>query len=277
MSTGRRVLIAGCGDLGTRLGLRLAARGDTVFGLRRRIERLPPAILGVAADLTDPSTLASVPRALDAVVLCATPGARDPDSYRRTYVEGSRNVLDAAGDAGRVLFVSSTAVYGQDAGEWVDEDSPTVPSAFNGALLLQAERALQARGGDVVLARCSGLYGPGRERMLALARRGEAAAARWTNRIHLDDAAAALQHLLDLPAAAAAAPVWLLNDDAPALEAEVLDFLRQRLGLPPLPTTAGAARGKRIANARLRASGWQARYPDYRAGYSALLDAAGSD
>lgn len=274
MSAGRRVLIAGCGDLGTRLGLRLAARGDTVFGLRRRIERLPPAIQGIAADLTDPSTLASLPRGLDAVVLCATPGARDADSYRKTYLEGSRNLLDAVGGAARVLFVSSTAVYGQDAGEWVDEDSPTAPAAFNGALLLQAERALQARGGDVVLARCSGLYGPVRERMLALARRGEPAPARWTNRIHLDDAAAALHHLLDLPVAT---PVWLLNDDAPALEAEVLGFLRQRLGLPPLPERAEAPRGKRVANARLRASGWQPRYPDYRAGYRAVLDAAGCD
>ncbi len=267
MSIGRRVLIAGCGDLGTRLGLCLASRGDAVFGLRRRIERLPPPIRGVAADLTDPSTLTAIPRELDAVVLCATPGARDVDSYRRTYLEGSQHVLDAAGNTGRVLFVSSTAVYGQDAGEWVDENSPTSPAAFNGDVLMQAERALRARGGEVVLARCSGLYGPGRERMLTLARREAVPPARWTNRIHIDDAAAALHHLLDLPAAA---PVWLLNDDAPALEAEVLSFLRQRLGLNPLPQDTGAPRGKRVANTRLRASGWEPRYPDYRAGYSVL-------
>jgi nucleoside-diphosphate-sugar epimerase len=116
--------------------------------------------------------------------------------------------------------------------------------------------------------RLSGLYGPGREALLRRARAGEAGRMHWTNRIHLDDAAAALSQLLAL---SSPQRLYLGNDDAPALEWEVQAWLREREGLPALPAPSGAPTGRRIANTRLRGSGWQPIHPDFRSGHARLL------
>ena len=261
---GRRILIAGCGDLGTRIGLRLAAAGDTVFALRRRIDALPPALHPIAADLSRP--VVDLPDGVDALVYCATPDARDEASYRRVFLTAPSALLSALPDPPlRVLFVSSTAVYGEDSGAWVDERTPESPSTFNGRILLEAERTLAGRVAGCVVLRCSGLYGPGRERMLRRARAGETGSARWSNRIHVDDAAAAAVHLLALDAPMAC---YLGSDDRPEREDHLLAWMRGE-------SIAGAdsvqVRGKRIRNLRLRASGFEFSYPDFRAGWAFSL------
>jgi nucleoside-diphosphate-sugar epimerase len=267
---GARVLIVGCGDLGSRLALRLYAAGAEIWGLRRNVAALPSGIHPFPADLQNEASLAGLPPQWDATVFCATPAARSPEGYRATFTDGTRRVLGRLDDPGRVLFVSSTAVYGQDAGEWVDEDSPTEPAAFNGRCLLEAEQALRERLPEAIVARPSGLYGPGRTRMLRLARDALALPPpRWTNRIHIEDAAAALAHLLGLQRPR---PLYLLNDDEPSLEPAVIAWLRRELGLPLLPPPPDApALGKRVGNARLRTSGFRPAYPDFRSGYRELL------
>ena len=170
-------------------------------------------------------------------------------------------------DTPRLIFVSSTAVYAQDAGEWVTETTPAAPPAFNGRVLLAAERELDAHAGGLVL-RLSGLYGPGREALLRKARAGEANRPQWTNRIHVDDAAAALAHLLALPTPQR---LHLGNDDRPALESEVQAWVREHEGLPPVDAVAAPVSGRRVANTRLRASGWAPMHPDFRSGYAPLL------
>jgi nucleoside-diphosphate-sugar epimerase len=276
------LLIAGCGDLGLRLADRLARRTADerqpnwqVTGLRRSIEGLPeplpPGLTPVAADLADPATLRELHGDWDAIIYTATPGARDEAAYRGIYIDGLRHLLDHA-RAQRLIFVSSTAVYGQDEGEWVDEDAETVPRRFNGEVLLQAESIARAAGGIVL--RFSGIYGPGREALLNRVRSGGLRCRReppiWTNRIHSEDCAAALEHLLDLPDPD---EVYLASDDAPAPRWEVLSWLAERLGAPapePDPDDAGG-QGKRVSATRLKASGFTLQYPDYRAGYEALL------
>ncbi|MBM3225403.1 MAG: NAD-dependent epimerase/dehydratase family protein, partial [Candidatus Tectomicrobia bacterium] len=79
------VLIAGCGYLGTALGLRLVADGYTVWGLRRDPQGLPPALHPVAADLQDPASLRALPRGLDLVVYTAGAHGRSDDAYRAAY------------------------------------------------------------------------------------------------------------------------------------------------------------------------------------------------
>jgi len=162
-------------------------------------------------------------------------------------------------------------VFGQDAGEWVTETSPTEPPAFNGRVLLEAERELATHAEGIVL-RLSGLYGPGREALLRRARDGLATRPHWTNRIHVDDAAAALSHLLDLASPRA---LYLGNDDLPALEHEVQDWMRAEEGLPAIAAVAAPTSGRRVANTRLRASGWRPRHEDWRSGYSSLVQRAG--
>jgi nucleoside-diphosphate-sugar epimerase len=247
----RRVLVAGCGDVGTRLARDLAARGDTVYGLRRDPGRLPPGVLPLPLDLVSPAPWPPLPAAIDALVFCAAPDRRDAAAYRALFVHAPLRLLQALdGPPARVLFVSSTAVYGEDAGEWVDEATPPRPRAFNGELLLEAEGALRARRPDAVVLRLAGLYGPGRERLRQRALAGDRGSPRWLNRIHVDAAAAALRHLLDV---ASPAPLYL-GAETPVREDELLARLR---GEPRGEAAAGPATGRRVAADRLRASGWR--------------------
>lgn len=262
-AVGRLIVIAGAGDVGGRLARALAARGDEVLALRRRDATIE-GVRTLRADLAGGQGLDRLPREAQGLVFCAAPDQRDEAAYRRLYVDGLRRLLDAC-DAPRAVFTSSTAVYGEDAGEWVDEATPPRPAAFNGRVLREAEQVLAAWGGHGSVLRASGLYGPGRDMLWRKARAGGPGRAHWTNRLHVDDAASALAHLLDLPAPGA---VYLGTDDRPAREDEVLAHLRTRLGLPPGPAATGPETGRRLRNARLRASGWVPRVPDFRAGYA---------
>ncbi|GHA83444.1 NAD-dependent epimerase/dehydratase family protein [Cognatilysobacter bugurensis] len=262
------VLVVGAGDLGLRLTQRRAVRGDTVLAVRRRAQLadgLGPLVHALGADVVSGNGMAALPRRVDALVFCAAPDRRDEAAYRALFVDGLSRVLDAV-QAPRIVFVSSTSVYGQDAGERVDERTMPQPAAFNGRVLLEAEARVHAAGGRAL--RLSGLYGPGRTMLLRRARDGVPGRAHWTNRIHIDDAAAALDTLLDEHASE---PVYCGTDDMPALERDVLGWLRDREGLPPVPALEGAETGRRVMNARLRGIGWTPQHPDWRSGYAALL------
>lgn len=267
-SGGMCLVIAGAGDVGGRLARLRAAAGDDVYALRRSRAPAAAGIRPVCANLMTGEGFAALPREASAVVFCAAPDRRDEAAYRALFIDGLRRVLDHVHAARRIL-VSSTAVHGEDAGEWIDETTLPRPRAFNGRVLLEAEQELARHGGAIVL-RLSGLYGPGRESLLRRARSGAPGRPRWTNRIHLDDAALALSHLLDLPAPQ---PIYLGSDDTPARESDVLAWMRDVEGLPPVPAISAAQSGRRVSAARLRADGWSPRYPDYRSGYAAVLAA----
>jgi nucleoside-diphosphate-sugar epimerase len=278
-----RILIAGCGYVGSALARARIARGDAVWGLRRNPVDLPAGVVPISADLAVPRTLADLPSALDAVVYAASPGGRDDAFYRTTYVEGLRNLLAAlkaqTPRPGRVIFVSSTAVYGQTRGEWVDETSPTQPTHFSGRRLLEAEAILRDSGLPGVVLRLGGIYGPRRTRLVDQVRLGHASIARggphYTNRIHRDDCVGALDHLIEL---AEPADCYLGVDHEPEDEAVVFRWLAGVVGASPPRVAASdkpgeARRGgnKRCRNARLVAAGYAFRYPNYRDGYAAVL------
>src|SRR5262249_5161006 len=208
------LLIAGCGYVGSALARVRVERGDNVFGLRRNPVDLPSGVVPIAADLAVPRSLAELPAAIDFVVYAASPGGRDDAFYRTTYVEGLRNLIAALSAQGqtprRTIFVSSTAVYGQTRGEWVDETSETEPAHFSGRRLLEAEALLRESELPAVVLRLGGIYGPRRTRLIDEVRQGRAAIAsggpHYTNRIHRDDCVGALDHLIDH---AAPAPCYL--------------------------------------------------------------------
>ncbi|GAB2495757.1 NAD-dependent epimerase/dehydratase family protein [Arenimonas alkanexedens] len=265
------VVVAGAGDVGLRLARLRIACGDEVVAVRRGAGEALPRLRWQRADLVTGDGLAALPRQAKALVFCAAPDVRDEAAYRALYLDGLHRAIDACAPA-RVVFVSSTAVYAEDAGEWVDEFTPARPPGFNGQVLLKTERSLAAHPNATAL-RCSGIYGPGRGTLRRKARGDSPGRWHWTNRIHAADAAAAISHLLDL---AGAPPCLLANDDQPALEAQVWAWLRQRDGLPALAAPVAApATGRRVSNARLRATGWAPAFPDYRAGYADVQDGAG--
>lgn len=284
-----RVLIAGCGDVGSALGLALAQAGASVIGLRRDASRIPAALEPLAADLADSATFPAWPGGVDAVYYTAAADRSDEAAYRGAYVAGLGNVLRwiraggaAAHSVRRLVFTSSTAVYGQELGEWVDERSEIRPRHFTGRVLLEAEELVRSSGLPCTIVRFAGIYGPGRTRLVTGVRDGTLRChdgePSYSNRIHRDDCAGFLAHLA--LHVAAPEPLYLGVDDEPTDRCTVYHWLAARLGVPPPhergagPPAEPAGRGgsKRCRNERLRSSGYALRFPSFREGYAPLVD-----
>lgn len=265
------VLLVGCGDLGADVGLRLAGLGHHVAAIRRRGDLVPEPLVGISADLTrDVPALPALD--LQHLVVALTARPRSEESYRATYVDGMARALDALDAAGqaprRAVLVSSTAVYGEvDPDVLVDEVTPTRPADGPGRMLVEAERVFLDRvpGGTVL--RLSGLYGHGEPRLVDQVREGDVTDEhRWTNRIHRDDAAAAVIHLLTRTEAPGR--LYVGTDDEPAQLGEVAAFVAAQLDAPAPPAAdPHRGHGKRISNRRLRETGWVPQFPTFREGY----------
>ncbi len=279
-----RILIAGCGYVGSELARQLAARGDTVFGLRRNTALLPEGVMPVPADLEKPETLAVLPGNLDAVVYAASANGYSAEAYRAAYYSGLRHLLDALRDQGlpgRVLFTSSTGVYTQDGGEWLDEDSPTTANRPTAQALLDGEALIHDLEVSGTVVRFSGIYGPGRTRLIDSVADGSARLEpkddRCLNHIHRDDCAGILAHLLTVESPS---PLYLGTDCEPRPRNDLLRWIAGELGVPeppsrdePEPNTRPSERGgnRRYRNQRILDTGYAFRYPTYREGYGALI------
>lgn len=286
--------IAGCGYVGEALAAVLLAEGKTVVAARRRPERLAPELLAAGAipmalDLGAPEEY-DLPAA-ELLVLAASPDGRTQSAYFEAFGAGPSGLLEELARRGlipkRAVLVSSTGAFAEAKGGWVDELSPpNLDDPVQGAIV-RGERAFTdaaARTGvRPIVARFAGIYGPGRERLIAEVLEGRAtydgAHDGWTNRIHVHDGARAIAHI-----AALADPefLWAIVDREPARRRDVLAHLAARLdaarpvAAPTLAATDKSERGeKRVSSARLAASGFVFRYPTYREGYGALLAARG--
>ncbi len=280
-----RILIAGCGDIGTRLGCRLANEGHTVWGLRRNPEAIPPPIIALRADLSCPETLHVIPEQLDWIYIILTADGFDDDSYKTTYVDGTRNLLDFLGNrkstSPRILFISSTGVYQQSQGELVDEDSPTSPVSFSGRRLLEAEQLVAESWIPSTCIRFAGIYGPGRTRFIERVRNlrvwFSTEYPTYRNLIHIEDVIGILTHLVTH---SALEPIYVGTDNEPVDTYKLVCWIAEKLGMPADEIKSanldeGARRGtnKRCSNKKISGTGYRFRYPSYREGYSEILDA----
>ncbi|MEX5343489.1 NAD-dependent epimerase/dehydratase family protein [Pseudomonas sp. I2] len=284
--SGRSALIVGCGDVGGRLARRLLARGWHVEGLRRSVGELPQGVHPVPADLADGRIPDAWPqRTPDYLVYCVAASQHDEAGYQAAYVEGLRHVLGWLVQKGqrprRLLFVSSSSVYAQKDGEWIDETAATAPQGYSGRVMLEAERLALESGIPASVVRLTGIYGPGREWLLSQVRQGYRVAEEpplYGNRIHAEDAASLLDFLLQADAdGVALEDCYIGVDDDPAPLAEVVAWLRQRMGVTDWSEEQRVRRtgSKRCRNARARALGWAPQYPSYREGYAAILEGRG--
>lgn len=273
-----RVLLAGCGSIGLALGAVLLRAGFEVVGLRRSAVAAPFPLL--QADFTRPLDPALFAQPIHYVVHTATPGQRSDAGYEQAYPGSVRHLLQAlqGHPLKRFFFVSSTAVYAQNAGEWVDESSPTTPVNFNGIRMLEAEQVLQHSAVPATSVRFGGIYGQGRNFLIRRVQQGctvQCDPPAYTNRIHQDDCVGLLAFLLQQDARGTPLePVYLGVDDDPASEETVCGWLAGQLHAPaPVPQTAttAAAQNKRCSNARIRALGYRLIHPDFRSGYRAVL------
>lgn len=277
------VLIVGCGDVGSRLATQLLENNWQVYGLRRSIDRLPAGVIGVAGDLFNEPCPAQWPKGpLDYLVYSAAATDHDEAGYQAAYVDGLKHTLSWLKQHGqqpkRLLFVSSSGVYGQSNGQWTDETSPAEASSYSGRIMLEAEQVALHSGIPASVVRLTGIYGPGREWMLSQVRKGYRVAIDpplYANRIHVDDSAGLLAFLLKADLRGNALDDCYIGvDDAPVPLAEVVGWLRERLGVTEWAAEASVRRAgsKRCSNARAKALGWEPRYPSYREGYAEILD-----
>ena len=273
------VLLAGCGDVGTALGLRLAEPGVRAVGVRRRADALPGPIEPVSLDLIDPGD-AVLPGA-GAVVVTLTADGRDAAAYERTYLGALRGLRRAlpSDAAPRVVLVSSTGVLGGADGEVVTEATPPDPQRATAHVLLAAEELAAELFPDLVIVRPAGIYGPGRTSLIERVRTGEPVThRRVTNRIHRDDLVTVLATVLDAPE-----PPRLLHavDHDAARLGDVVTHLAGRLGVPVPADNSPAGDGPlgkiidgALVHSLVPRSRW--RYPTFREGYDALLGTASS-
>jgi nucleoside-diphosphate-sugar epimerase len=285
------VLIIGCGFLGEAAADLFLAGGKKVLGIVRSPESTHASARShrnfsaespfriACCDVTDPASveaLAPQVRGVPLAIYAVSSGRGGAEAYAAIYRDGLRRILEKW-NPGKVLFVSSTSVYGQCDGSWVTEESAAIPGRETGRILLEAEQIALSSGGGV--ARLSGIYGPGRSvllrKFLTDEARLEDGGGRWINQIHRDDAAAALLRLGDpaLPSG-----IFNVSDNVPATQREVYGWMAEFLQrpLPPEgPRELNRKRGwtsKRISNGLLQSLGWRPKFPSYREALPQLTD-----
>jgi nucleoside-diphosphate-sugar epimerase len=271
------ILIIGCGAVGSALAAVLSSQGHTVTGLKRQPPSHSDGIHYIAADITSAAAIDALDITVDVVFFIVAAGGRSEQGYRGLYVDGLQHVL-AKLNRQQWFFVSSTSVYAQSQGEWVDEDSPAEPTVITAQLIRQAEQTLWTANPTHVVVRFSGIYGPGREHLLRMARQTPAIQqqpAYFTNRIHQEDCVGVLAFLFGLwLAKTPLQPCYLASDDDPAPLWEVVSWLAARQNSPvPIAKIAAedADANKRCRNARLKALGYAFRYASYQDGYAGLI------
>ena len=263
-----RVLIAGCGYVGTATADLFHANGWEVEGWtasEESAQELAAKPYPVRArDFTRAEALAPDAR-FDAVIHCASSRGGNADAYRRIYLQGAQN-LSAVFPDSVLLFTSSTSVYAQSDGEWVTEDSAAEPTRATGQILRETEELVLGAGG--IVARLAGIYGPGRSALLRKFLAGTAAidpAPRFINQAHRDDIASALLLLVRN----AARGIYNVSDNDPILQRDAYGWLAGQLQRPLPPTGTVAAerkRGKsnkRVSSQKLRALGWTPAFPTF--------------
>jgi nucleoside-diphosphate-sugar epimerase len=277
-------LVIGCGFLGLPLALRWQNQGDSVFATTRNKQRslefsdigLHPLIL----DTTDPVSLEQLQQqSFDTVVVAVGMDRSRYDSVHHVYVGGLENVLkNLSEDIGQLIYVSSTGVYGDFGGEWVDESSPTDPQRDGGKACLEAEQLLQSsRFSDrATVLRMSGLYGNERvptKSAVESKQWNKLSATGYLNLIHVDDAVSAVCIAADQNLVG---ETFLVSDSNPTLRREYYQFLADKFELGPIPWANVApdpnSRGsssKRISNRKfLEQTGLELKHPDFRSGLS---------
>ncbi len=278
-------LVIGCGYLGQRIAARWQEQGHRVWVTTRHISRgeefRRQGWAPVVCDVLDPAGLTNLPT-VETAVYCVGLDRSAGQSMQRVYVDGLAHVLAAwKTPAERLLYVSSTGVYGQTEGEDVDETAATEPTEESGRVVLEAEQVLRHRLPQAVILRFAGIYGPGRLMRAQALRDNESLAGNpesFLNLIQVADGAAAV---LAAEARAAAGSTYIVCDDCPVRRRDFYSRLAQLLGTPPprfepwpsdRPLPPHLKANRRLSNRRARTElGWKLLYPSYEQGLAASL------
>ena len=282
-----KVLIVGCGDLGTAIAKKLQINHE-VIGLRRNIHAPFSGIKTIFSDVTQINTLSQLENLSPQIIIyCVSAGGQTDAQYQAAYVTGLKNVLATQTNnqaLKHLFFVSSTRVYGQNNAEILDESSATIPADFGGERLLESENVLKDFGLNfctelqackVTSMRLSGIYGTGRLYLANMAKDVSKwpAENHWSNRIHRDDAAGFIAFMAEKAAKnEATESCYIVTDDMPTQQYEVLTWLAQQQNVDVSSVKIPAAfGGKRLSNKRMRDTDFKLQYASYQSGYSHIL------
>jgi nucleoside-diphosphate-sugar epimerase len=215
----------------------------------------------------------------DVVIATITPGTFSEAGYRASYLAAAEALHSAVvaveSPPKLIIWASSTSVYGDHLGDWVDESATPSAKSFSGRILRQAEQVIAQLPCQSVIVRFSGIYGPGRTRLVEQVASGigrPVAPTQWSNRIHSDDCAAVFVHLINLHSSGASLHnLYLASDCEPVTQNDLRRWLAARMGVSLQERAVAPAPSRRCSNSRLLDSGFSFIYPSFREGYSALL------
>jgi len=268
------VLLLGCGQLGIGVAQLLLASGWVVYGVRRQ----PPVndtsgVQWLKHDFSSPEVIEQVGQ-VDYILYTPSPDKRNRDSYHYLYHTVLLPMLRAAQQSHQLklwLQVSSTSVYGVDAGQWVDESTPVAPSSETAKAIALAEQDVS----DYLLSRScilrfSGIYGGGRNYFLRKIARSEPLRLHhYSNRIHQEDCVGLIAHLFfSHQAGRSLWPIYLGTDQEPINEWAIGAWMASKMQLkqPPIDSKLGLT-GKRCRSEGLKQLGYRLKYPSYQSGY----------
>ena len=272
------LLILGCGDIGTRVGLSVLQKGWQVSAVRRQPQLLPEDFERIRLDLTEAGRLSELGRVNpDYVLVTPTPLSNDPAGYQSGFARVAQALAGQSWIARcrRGIWISSTRVYREAGGGWVDEHSALNLDEPQAAAMVDAEASVR-RGATATIIRPAGVYGNPEGILMRRVRAGKGGgtAAPYGNRIHRDDLSRLIVHCLFRDLNGDSVPPTLIgadHDTTPTHEIE--DWLAGQLGLTlNRPTEGGPVRAnRRCANKLLAEIGFTLDYPTWREGYQATI------
>lgn len=275
-------LIVGCGYLGRRVGEIWLEQSGPVHAVTRKQVRAgglaEEGFQPIVADITKPETLVGLPQ-VDTLLVAVGMDRSVYSDIEMVYVDGLKNLLDSLSFAPRhLIYVSSTGVYGDFGGAWVDEGSPTQPLRPGGKACLKAERLLlESQFADrVTILRFAGIYGSGRvptKQTIESGKWNRLTTAGYLNLIHAQDGAAIIDRVA---AKTPGGETFLVSDGSPVLRRDYYQFMAELLNVGKIkwdetiadPNSTRGGSSKRVANKKLIEwlGDFEFQYPDYRSG-----------
>ena len=296
-----KVLFAGCGDIGVRTIRMLSDNGLNdhwqTLAMRRKPSALPSDIEVIKGDLCDNKNFLSIldNSNVDVIVVTLTPDSMSDQGYLDSYVTGA-NVLKSTLKKTSyrpqlIIWISSTGVYSQSCGEWVDESSVASAKSYRGKRLLEAENLVKSISEELimdnsilmksVIVRFSGIYGPGRGRLLNHIKEGNIAPKypiSWTNRIHVVDCAGIITHILELYVQKKhISNLYIGTDNQPVSAYEIQSWLAKHMRVKTKENNEIVKNidnknvNRRCSNKLIKDSGYNFIFPNFKKGYTPLL------
>ncbi|MFB6355585.1 MAG: NAD-dependent epimerase/dehydratase family protein [bacterium] len=283
----KRALIIGYGFTGWSIDRALSDRQYKVVGLRRDWdgpEKTTYSAKKITGDITVPETLDQIDMEFDLVVNCVSSGDRgNTKRYRDVYLEGGRNVINwcVNNDVPKLIYTGSSSVYGDSGGDWVNEETPTATDRSHVEILTQAEQEYYSAHHqyeiDAIVCRLTGIYGPGRSRVLRNFRQGRVTlkqgGTRHRNMVRREDVGKMIGILAEEESNH---QCYNLTDNEPVHEKTFFQWLSEQMGreMPPVSDEPSRRSNKQVTNQRfMEEFDVSLEYPTYREGYRDLINA----